>query len=161
MSLFYFYSHCQWVDLKMANLPWEAPSHWVRPNKTADDIGKTYGVIYINNVNRNFKKIMLLMQFYTKNNLLNICFLICWKIPKSENHMYLHANLGDKQGPFMHTSTFILQIFVQIGWDYFHNRHFIMKRVKHLHFLKIWDISFISLTDILPIAMSSWLGYIL
>lgn len=39
----------------MANLPWEAPGHWVRPNKTADDIGKTYGVIYINNVNRNFK----------------------------------------------------------------------------------------------------------
>lgn len=55
LSLFYFYSHCQWVDLKMANLPWEAPSHWVRPNKTADDIGKTYGVIYINNVNRNLK----------------------------------------------------------------------------------------------------------
>lgn len=47
----------------MANLPWEAPSHWVRPNKTADDIGKTYGVIYILTMLIEILKIMLLMHY--------------------------------------------------------------------------------------------------
>lgn len=96
----------------MANLPWEAPSHWVRPNKTADDIGKTYGVIYINNVNRNFKNnaayAILYQKQFTK-------YLLPDLLKDSQNYMYLHANSGDKQGPFMHTSTVILQIFVQIG----------------------------------------------
>lgn len=147
----------------MANLPWEAPSYWVRPNKTADDIGKTYGVIYINNVNRNFKN--------------NAAYALCIIIPKTIYQRF--ASWFVERFPKVKITCTCMQIqeinkdhtcipvplycryLYRLACDYFHNRHFIMKRVKHLHFLKIWDILFISLTDILPIAMSSWLGYIL
>lgn len=48
----------------MVNLFWEVFSYWVRFNKIVDDIGKIYGVIYINNVNRYFKNNVVYVILY-------------------------------------------------------------------------------------------------